>query len=117
MNAKFVAAIAVLTAVTVTPAIVQGQDVPKASKADVQKLVDSIKGDSSKLSQFCDMAKLATQAGELAQKNKYDAKLLELGKQMDDIAAKLGPDYDKIVNSDMDDDSAALLDDLPKSCK
>jgi hypothetical protein len=70
MNTKFVAVIAVLTAVTATPAFAQGQATPKASKADVQKLVDGIKGDNTKLAQFCEMTKLATQSGALAQKNR-----------------------------------------------
>ena len=117
MNTKFVAAIAVLTAVTASIALAQGQAAPKASKADVQKLVDSIKGDKTKLAQFCDLTKLAGQSGALVQKNRYDPKLLELEKQMDDIAAKLGPDYEKITNSELDDASADLLAALSKSCK
>jgi hypothetical protein len=117
MTTKFVAAIAVLIAVTASPAFAQGQAAPKASKADVEKLVDSIKSDKTKLAQFCDITKLASQAGAMAQKNRNDPKLTELGKQMDDISAKLGPDYDRITDSEMDDASTALLDDLSKSCK
>ena len=35
---------------------------------------------------------------------------------MDGLSAKLGPDYERITNSDLDDASAALFDDLSKSC-
>ncbi len=117
MNTKFIAAIAVLTAGTATLAFAQGQAVPKASKADVQKLVDSIKGDNTKLTLFCNLTKLASQSGALAEKNRYDPKLLEFEKQIDDISAKLGPDYEKITDSEMDEVSAAPLAELSKSCK
>ena len=116
MSTKFVAAIAVVTAVTTTVAFAQGQTAPKASKADVQKLVGGIKSDKTKLAQYCEIAKLEVQTNALAQKNQNDPKLEALGKQMDDIAGKLGPDYEKIINSDLDDASAALFDDLSKSC-
>jgi hypothetical protein len=63
------------------------------------------------------MTKLATQAGALAQKNKNDPKLQALGKQMDDLSEKLGPDYERITTAELDDASAAPLTDLYKSCK
>ena len=116
MSTKFVAAIAVVTAVTTTVAFAQGQTAPKASKADVQKLVGGIKSDKTKLAQYCEIAKLEVQSNALAQKNQNDPKLEALGKQMNDIGGKLGPDYEKIINSDLDDASAALFDDLSKSC-
>jgi hypothetical protein len=116
MSTQFVAAIAVLTAVTATGAFAQGQAAPKASKAEVQKLVGSIKSDKAKLAQYCEITKLEGQANALAQKDENDPKLEGLGKQMDDLAAKLGPDYEKIINSDLDDASSALFDDLSKSC-
>jgi hypothetical protein len=117
MSTKFVAAIAVMTAFTATVAFAQTQAAPKVSQAEVQKLVDGIKGDNAKLSQFCGMTKLAGEAGTLAQQNPNDPKIEELGKQMDEMATKLGPDFEKITNSDMDDASAALLDGVAKSCK
>ncbi|MFY9642781.1 MAG: hypothetical protein WCD20_19525 [Rhodomicrobium sp.] len=116
MSAKFVAAIAVMTAVTATAAFAQGQAAPKASKADVQKLVDSIKSDKTRLGQYCEITKLELQTGALAQKNQNDPKLEGLEKQMDEIAAKLGPDFARITNSELDDASSALLDDLSVNC-
>ena len=116
MSTKFFAAIAVLTAFTATFASAQSQKPPKASKADVQRVVSGIKSDKTKLAQFCEITKLDMQAGTLAQKNRNDPRLRELEKQMQDIAAKLGPDYEKVINSELDSASAALFDDLSKSC-
>jgi hypothetical protein len=116
MRTQFVAAIAVLTAVTTTGAFAQGQTAPKASKAEVQKLVGNIKSDKTKLAQYCEITKLEIQSNALAEKNENDPKLEGLGKQMDDLSAKLGPDYQRITGSDLDDASSALFDDLSKSC-
>jgi hypothetical protein len=116
MNTKFVAAIAVLAAFTATFAFAQDKTPPKASKADVQKLVDSIKGDKTKMANFCDVMKLQGQYSAAAEKK--DEKALEaLDKQMEEGAKKIGPDFDKVTSSELDDASAALLDDLAKTCK
>jgi len=115
MNTKFVAAVAIFAAFSL-PAFAQDKAAPKASKADVQKLVDGIKGDKTKLSQFCDIMKLQGQYQAAAEKK--DEKALEaLDKQMEDASKKMGPDFDKVTSSEIDDESAALLDDLAKSCK
>ena len=90
---------------------------PRSPRPTSQNLVNSVKGDKTKLSQFCGITKLATQAGALAQKNKNDPKLQALGKQMDDLSEKLGPDYERITTADLDDASAAPLTDLYKSCR
>lgn len=117
MSTKFVAAIAVLTALGATAAFAQRQATPpKVSKAEVQKVLDGIKGDKAKFAQYCEITKLEIQGNTLAQKNRNDPKLQELGKQMEAIAAKLGPDYGRIINSQLDKESAALFDDLAKSC-
>ncbi len=116
MNTKFVAAITVLTAITATVTWAEDQTAPKASAAEVQKVLQGIKSDKAKFAQFCDITKLEIQSDALAQKNQNDPKLEALGKQMDDSAAKLGPDYQRIINSELDDASTALFDDLSKSC-
>jgi hypothetical protein len=36
---------------------------------------------------------------------------------MADLTAKLGPDYERITTSDLDEASTAPLDDLYKNCK
>ncbi len=117
MSSKFIAAIAVLTALGATTAAAQRQAMPaKVSKAEVQKVLDGIKNDKTKFSQFCEITKLEIQGDAIAQKNRNDPKLQELGKQMQAAAAKLGPDYERIASSQLDKDSSALFDDLSKSC-
>ena len=83
----------------------------------MQKLANTIKNDKTKLGQFCELTKLASQAGALAQKNQRNPKLQDLEKKMDEIAPKLGPDYAKITTQSLDEASAAPLDDLARGCK
>lgn len=117
MNMKFVSAIAVLAAFASISASAQQQpqNAPKASKAEVQKLVDSIKNDKAKLTQFCSISKLQEQYSAAAEK-KDEKKLQELDKQMEESSKKLGPDFERITSSELDDESAGLLDNLAKSC-
>src|SRR5471032_2624986 len=65
---------------------------PKPTPADVQRVVQTISADKAKVQVYCDMAKLDGQMAEAEQK-KDQKKLEELGKQQDDLAQKLGPEY------------------------
>ena len=89
MSTKFVAAVAVLTAVGAAVALAQGQP-PKASKAEVQRLVDGIKADKTKFSHYCELTKLEVQGDAIAQKNRNDPKLQELGRQCRPLPPSLG---------------------------
>jgi hypothetical protein len=113
MNVKLLSAIALFA---VTPAFAQNQDapVPKASKADVQKLVDSFKNDKAKMAQFCNLRKLYAQYSTVGEKDQK--KLDELDKAEGEATAKLGPDFEKITSSELDDESASLLDSLVSFC-
>jgi hypothetical protein len=116
MNRKFVAMVAVFAALTATSAWAQDKAPPKASKADVQKLVDSIKADKAKMAEFCVYVKLQNQAEE-AQEKKDTKKLEDIDKQLADAVKKLGPDFDRIVgNSELDEETGALLENLSKTC-
>jgi len=118
MNIKLVSAITILAAFASVPAFAQQQpNIPKASKADVQKVVDSIKADKAKMAAYCESAKLDTQANAIAEKNQNDPKLKSLGDQISAANKKVGPDFEKLMNSDFDEASGALLEDLTKSCK
>ena len=108
--------IAVLMTATASLALAQEQAAPKVSKAEVQKLVSSLKSDKTKLAQFCEITKLDVQSSALAQKNQKDPKLEELAQKMADLAARIGPDYQRVVSADLDQASAALFDNLSKSC-
>ncbi len=117
MNLKPILTVAILAGLSATPASAQSPSPPKASKADVQKLVAGIKGNQAKTAAFCAFWRLQDEGGALAEKNPNDAKLQALGVQLDASAKKVGPDFVKIMASDLDDASGALLEDLSKSCK
>jgi hypothetical protein len=95
----------------------------KPTKADVQKVVATISADKAKVKTYCDMAKLEEQMSKLDEK-KDAKKLQELGKQLDALAQKLGPEYVKLMESmqDIDPDSAegkeltAAFEPLDKQC-
>ena len=109
MNMTLVVAISVLT---VMPALGQAPmdrpsaKVPKPTMADVQKVVQTISGDKTKMQTYCDLAKLnqqIVQAGETK-----DAGMLQtLGQKLDDLTQKLGPDYIKLIDGleQVDEDS------------
>ena len=124
MNTKFIAAVAVCAALAAPSAIAQQkapapaqqeQAAPKASKADVQKLVEGIKSDKAKLTQFCGLMKLQDQYTAAAEK-KDEKKLEALDKQMEEGAKKIGPDFDRITQSELDEEATNLLDGLANSC-
>ena len=119
MNTKFVAAIAVCAAFAATSAIAQQKApepaAPKASKAEVQKLVDGIKGDKGKLAQFCNLMKLQEQYTAAAEK-KDEKKLEALDKQMEEGAKKIGSDFDRITQSELDEEATNLLEGLANTC-
>jgi hypothetical protein len=113
MTVKLLPAIVLLA---VTPALAQNKDapLPKASKAEVQKLVDSLKNDKAKMTQFCDLRKIHAQYSTLGEKDEKKAD--ELDKAEEEATKKLGPDFEKIISSEIDDESTALLDGLANSC-
>jgi hypothetical protein len=114
MKATFVAAVAVMAAFS-APAFAQDKAPPPASKADVQKLVDSIKGDKAKMAQFCEVMKLDEQAAAASEKNDQK-KVDDLSKQEEDAGKKISPDFDKIMSS-LGEDTGPLVEDLAKGCK
>jgi hypothetical protein len=114
---KLVSAIAILAAFASTAGLAQQTQTPKASKADVQKVVDSIKADKAKMAAYCESVKLDAQAEAIAAKNQKDPKLQSLDKQIADANKKVGPDFEKVMNSELDEASGAPLEGLMKSCK
>lgn len=126
MNLRLVAAISLLIA---APAFAQAQTgapppAPKPTMADVQKVVQQINGDKTKLQAYCDMNKLNDQVAQADQKK--DEKALEaLGQKADALARIIGPDYIKLMDGldQVDENSAegkaiaAAFDTLDKQCK
>jgi hypothetical protein len=117
MKINLVFALSAVAALASVPALAQQANAPKASKADVEKVISSIKGDKAKLANYCTFVKLEDEADALAAKNQKDPKLQSLGQQIGDSIKKVGPDFEKIMNSELDDASGALFEDLAKSCK
>ncbi len=117
MNMKLASAVVIMTAFAAMPALAQQTGAPKASKADVQKVINSIKADKSKMAAYCASAKLDAEANAIAEKNQKDPKLQGLEGQINELNKKVGPDFEKIINSELDEASGALLEDLSKTCK
>lgn len=103
-----------------TPAFAQnatkGTEAPKATKAEVDQVVTSIKGDPNKLQNFCKIVTLQS-SYQQAEEQKNEQKLKELDNQIEEAAKVLGPQYEKVVSSELDDASAKSLDDLSSTCK
>jgi hypothetical protein len=134
MNLKLVVALCLFTAI---PAVGYAQNSPPApppssppspppSIADVQKIVQMVSADKAKVQIYCQLGKLNDQIAEADQKN--DSKAVEtLGKQIDELEQKMGPDYVKLMTaldqSQLDPNSAlgkqivAAFDPLEKQCK
>ena len=127
MKVKLVIAVAALAALPVLAQAQQkGAPAPAAkppTKADVQKVVNQIKGDKAKLDTYCQMVKLGDQAQAAAEK-KDQKKSDDLNQQAEALGQKLGPDYAKLMASmeDVDPDSkegkdiVAVFDSLDASC-
>jgi starvation-inducible outer membrane lipoprotein len=95
----------------------------KATNADAQKVVKMISADKAKTQTYCDVAKLGDQIDAADQKK--DTKTVEaLSKQMDEMSAKLGPEYAALMdgmqgldqNSKAAKDIGATLEGLDKLC-
>jgi hypothetical protein len=95
MNLKLIVAILVIVAVPIC-ALAQKPSAAKVTKADAQKVVKIIGGDKAKMQAYCDMAKIGDQVDDAAQK-KDMKKADELNQKMDDLAKKLGPEYNAMM--------------------
>jgi hypothetical protein len=125
MNLKLVIAISLVTA---APGVAFAQKdapaAPKATVADVQKVVQIIGADKAKLQAWCELNSLQDQMAAADQK--HDQKTLEaLSAKADALSEKVGPEYTKLMGGleDVDPDSAegkqfdAAFDSLGKQCK
>ena len=75
----------------------QQQAAPKPTEAQLQKVVNDISGNKTKLDAYCKISKLQEQMGQLDEK-KDMKKLQALGQQADAEAQKLGPDFEKVMD-------------------
>ena len=131
MNLKLVIAIAAIAAMPLA-AHAQQKGAPPAAqepapkpptKAEVQRVVNMVKSDKTKLDTYCQIAKLGDQAQAAAEK-KDQKKMEDLNKQADALAQNIGPDYVKVMAGmeDVDPESKdgkeliGLFDSLDSSC-
>ena len=125
MNLKLTVAVFVLVA---APAVAQApkggaKPAPAPTMADVQKVVQIVSADKAKTKTYCDISKLYGQMDALDQK-KDKKKIDDLGKQIDSLEPKLGPEYVSLTtkiqqldsNSKEGKDLITALDALDKLC-
>jgi DNA repair ATPase RecN len=119
MNVRLNVAILVVVA---SPIFAQAQEPSIARmKEDAQKVVKIITSDKSKTHTYCDLVKLSNQIEQTEPNSK---KAEELNQQMDELSAKLGPEYIALLGElqDMDADSedgkqiTSTLEALDKLC-
>jgi hypothetical protein len=118
-----------ISAIAVMPVLAQAQqgsrpqNVPMPTKAEVQKVVQMVSNDKTKTQRYCELGKVNQQLAQADEK--HDAKALEaLGKQADDLAHKIGPDFVKLMDAldEVDENSAqgkdliAAVETLDKLC-
>ena len=104
MKLKLVVAVSTLAAVSALAQAQPGnrppQNAPKLSSAEIQKIVQMVSGD--KTQEFNNIVKSATSIDrwKRADQKKNDSKALEtLGKQADDLAHKIGPEFVKFMDA------------------
>lgn len=71
---------------------------PKPTAADVQRVVALISADKARTKMYCDMMKLDEQIAQ-AEQRKENKKAEELAKKADEMAQKLGPEYNTLMAS------------------
>jgi hypothetical protein len=97
MKLKLVAALAVVACLPLCAHAQQPGSAPKATNADAQRVVKMITSDKTKSQAYCDMTKIGDQI-EQAQQKHDDKAADDLAKQADELAAKLGPEWDALMN-------------------
>lgn len=125
MNLKRVGVIAATVLLAFAAQAQQGPaNAPKTTNADAQRVVKMISADKVKAQAYCDMAKVGDEIEQAQQK--HDEKATdELAQKADDLAAKLGPEWDALMNGlqTVDENSAEgkaiaeTLQSLDKLCK
>jgi hypothetical protein len=124
MNIKLaIAAIAVAGLPFCAQAQQAPPNAPKATNADAQRVVKMISADKAKSQAYCDMTKIGDQI-EQAQVKHDDKMTDDLAQKADELAGKLGPEWDALMNGlqTVDENSkegqaiAATLQSLDKIC-
>ena len=126
MKLKLVLAISAFAAMAAVAQAKQGETPPTAPRptmAQVQKVVQIISNNKTKLQQYCDIVRLDQKIAEADRRNDTNT-LQVLIKQADDLAEKIGPEYVAMLEglSQIEENSSdgvqivAALDSLYKLC-
>jgi hypothetical protein len=91
--------ISVSLAVVVVPSWAYAQNA--VTNADTQEVIETIRGDEAKTQAYCDSIKLGDQIEQADQKGENTE---ELNRKMDELAAKLGPEYGALMEEYRDTD-------------
>jgi hypothetical protein len=94
VSVRSIIAILVVAAV---PVVAQAQKPSAVTRADVQKVVEIISSDKTKIQTYCDMANLGDQIEQASQK-KDTKKADELSQKVDELGKQLGPEYVTIMD-------------------
>jgi hypothetical protein len=91
-------------AVAVMPSWAYAQN--GVTNADTQEVIETIRGDEAKTQAYCDSIKLGDQIEQADQKGENTE---EMNRKMDQLAAKLGPEYGALMEEyrDIDTNTAA----------
>jgi hypothetical protein len=119
MTKKFIVALAVLAAV-VTPALGEneapaGQTAPEYTKAEVQELVNAIRADPARMKEACVYVSLLNRFVTAYEKKALD-EAEALTKQMFESGKKIGGDFDRVMQLEMDAESETILAGLIADC-
>jgi hypothetical protein len=94
VNVKVVVAILLIVGV---PVCAQAQSMPRASKADAQRVVEIISGDKAKTQSYCDLQGLSEQM-ERAYEERNIKLADELLQKIDTMEKTLGPEYVALID-------------------
>jgi phosphate-selective porin len=91
--------ILVSLAVAVVPSCAHAQNA--VTNADAQVVIETIRGDEAKTQAYCDSIKLGDQIEQADQKGENTE---EMNRKMDQLGAKLGPEYGALMEEYRDID-------------
>ncbi len=97
MNLKPVGSIGAVVALAISAQAQQPQMAEKVTNADAQRVVKMISSDKVKAQAYCDMTKISDQI-EQAQQLHDDKTANALAQKADELATKLGPEWDTLIN-------------------
>jgi hypothetical protein len=97
MTRKIACILALLGTVPVLAQAQQPPAGPRPTKVDVQNVVQIISRDKAKAATYCNLARIEDEMAR-ATAARDSSKLMELGKQAEDMGQALGPEYVRLTS-------------------